>query len=171
MCSNNVYISFYENIISCGFATKITLPTRICDTRVLSLTMCIQMCHISGILIRPISDHQMYFCVMNENIRKPVTQSNHIEVEILNEESISNFQNKIAKLEIHNKLDENPNKNPNYNYKILSTLLQNAKSKHIPKQMSGFNKRRHKKQKWMTDELLAKIVIKMKCMLIGKQLQ
>ena len=68
-------------------------------------------------------------------------------------------------------MNENPNKDPNYNYKILSTLLQNAKSKHIPKQMSRFNKRRHKKQKWMTDKLLAKIVIKMKCMLIGKQLQ
>ena len=45
-----------------------------------------------------------------------------------------------------------PNKDPNYNYEILSTLLQNAKSKHIPKQISRFNKRRHKKQKWMTDE-------------------
>ena len=89
--------------------------------------------HISGILIRPISDHQMYFCVMNENFRKPVTQSKHIEVEIFNEESISNFQNEIAKLEIHNELDKNPNKDPNYNYEILSTLLQNAKSKHIPK--------------------------------------
>ena len=56
-------------------------------------------------VIRPIFDHQMYFCVMNENFRKPVTQSKQIEVEILNEESISNFQNEIAKLEIHNKLE------------------------------------------------------------------
>ena len=60
---------------------------------------------------------------MNENFRKPVTQSKHIEVEFLNEESISNFQNEIAKLEIHNKLEENPNKDPNYNYEILSALL------------------------------------------------
>ena len=89
-----------------------------------------------------------------------MTQSKHIEVEILNEESISNFQNEIAKLEIHNKLDKNPNKDPNYNYEILSTLLQNAKSKHIPKGISKFNKCRHKKQKWITDELLTQIVIK-----------
>ena len=89
-----------------------------------------------------------------------MTQSKHIEVEIPNEDYISNFQNKIAKLEIHNKLDENPNKGPNYNFEILSRLLQNAKSKHIPKQISKFNKRRHKKQKWMTGELLARIVIK-----------
>ena len=89
-----------------------------------------------------------------------MTQSKNIKVEIFNEESISNFQNEIAKLEIHNKLDKNPNKDPNYNYETLSTLLQNAKSKHIPKQISNFNKRRHKKQKWKTDELLAQIVIK-----------
>ena len=124
--------------------------------------------HISGILFRPISDHQMNFCVMNENFRKPLTQSKHFEVEILNEESINNFQNEIAILEIHNKLDKNFNKDPNYNYEILSTLLQNAKSKHILKRISKFNKRRYKKQKWMTDELLAQIVIKMKCILIGK---
>ena len=95
-----------------------------------------------------------------KTLEKPVTQSKHIEVEIFNEESISNFQNEIAKLEIHNELDKNPNKDPNYNYEILSTLLQNAKSKHIPKRISKFNKRRHKKQKWTTDELLAQIVIK-----------
>ena len=150
------YNTFYENVISCGFAPKITLPTRICDTASTLIdivyTNGLDKSHISEILIRPISDHQMYFCVMNENFRKPVTQSKHIEVEILNEESISNFQNEIAKLEIYNKLDKNPNKDPNYNYAILSTLLQNAKSKHIPKQISKFNERRHKKQKWMTDE-------------------
>ena len=130
MCSNNAYNTFYENVISCGFAPKITLPTRICDTASTLIdnvyTNVLDKSHISGILIRSISDLQMYFCVMNANFRKPVTQSKHIEVEILNEDSISNFQNKIAKLEIHNKLDKNPNKDPNYNYEILSPLLQKA---------------------------------------------
>ena len=60
---------------------------------------------------------------------------------------------------MHNKLDTNINRNPNYNYEIIATLLQNAKNRHIPKRVTKFNKRRHKKQKWMTDELLAKIVI------------
>ena len=30
--TNNVFNKFYENITSCGFIPKITLPTRICDT-------------------------------------------------------------------------------------------------------------------------------------------
>ena len=95
MCFNNAYNTFYENVTSCGFALKITLPTRICDTASTLIdnvyTNVLDKSHISGILIRHISDHQMYFCVMNENFRKPVTQSKHIEVKIFNEESISNF--------------------------------------------------------------------------------
>ena len=52
MCSNNAYNTFYENVISCGFAPKITLPTRICDIpRVLSLTMCTLMCRIKVTLV------------------------------------------------------------------------------------------------------------------------
>ena len=77
------------------FCSKITLPTWICDTASTLIdnvyTNVFDKSHISGILIKPISDYQMYFCVMNENFRKPVTQSKHIEVEIFNEESISNF--------------------------------------------------------------------------------
>ena len=61
---------------------------------------------------------------------------------------------------MHNKLDANINKNPNHNYKIVSTFLQNAKNKHIPKRIAMFNKRRHKKERSMTNELLANIVMK-----------
>ena len=61
---------------------------------------------------------------------------------------------------MHNQLDANINKNPNDHYKIVSTFLQNAKNKHIPKRNIKFNKRRHKKERWMTNKLLAKIVIK-----------
>ena len=87
MCSNNAYNTFHENVISCGFTPKITLPTRICGTASTLIdnvyTNELDKSHISGILTRPISDHQMFFCVMNENFRKPVTQNKHIEFEIL----------------------------------------------------------------------------------------
>ena len=55
----------------------------------------------------------------------------------------------------------------NFKRKLL-TLLQNAKNRHIPKRATKFNKRRHKKQKWMTDELLAKIVIKNELYVVWK---
>ena len=71
ICSNNHYNTFYENVMSCCFVSKITLPTRICDTASTLIdniyTNVLDKSHTSGILIRPLSDHQMYFCVMNEN--------------------------------------------------------------------------------------------------------
>ena len=91
---------------------------------------------------------------------------------MFNEENVESFRKEIADLEIHNKLDDTVDRDPNYNYEIVSTLLQNAKSKHIPKRIKKFNKRRHKKERWMTDELLAQVIKKNDMyMLIGKQLQ
>ena len=52
--------------------------------------------------------------------------------------------------------------NPNYNYEILLKHLLNAKLKHIPKKVKKFNKRRHFKEKWMTNEILQEIVAKNK---------
>ena len=162
MCSNNNYNTFYENVISSSFAPKITLPTRICDTTSTLIdniyTNVLDKSHTSGILIRPISDHQMYFCIMNENYMKPAIAQKYVEVEVFNVEAIENFKTEIANLEIHDKLDKTLNRGPNHNYEIFSTLLQNAKSKHIPKRIKKFNKRRHKKERWMTDELLAQVI-------------
>ena len=69
---------------------------------------------------------------------------------------------------MHNKLDTNININPNCNYEIIAILLQTTENRHIPKRVTKFNKRRHKKQKWMTDELLAKIVIKNEMYVVWK---
>ena len=66
-------------VISCSFAPKITLPTRICDTASTLIdniyTNVLDKSHTSGILIRPISDHQMYFCVMNNYMKQAVAQN------------------------------------------------------------------------------------------------
>ena len=117
MSSNHIYNTFYENVISCSFAPKITLPTRICDTTSTLIdnvyTNVLDKNYTSGILIRPISDHQMYFCIMNENFRKSASQKKFIELEVFNDESIEKFQNEIANLEMHNQLDANINKNRN----------------------------------------------------------
>ena len=55
------YSSFFDNVVASSFVPKITLPTRICDTRSSLIdniyTNTIDKDHTSGILIRPISDH------------------------------------------------------------------------------------------------------------------
>ena len=59
---------------------------------------------------------------MNENFRKSASQKKFIELEVFNDESIEKFQN-----EMHNQLDANINKNPNDNYKIVSTFCRMQK--------------------------------------------
>ena len=56
---------------------------------------------------------------MNENFGMSAKNKKFIELQVFNDESIERFQNKIANLEMHNKLDANINKNLNYNYKIV----------------------------------------------------
>ena len=118
--SNNDYCLFYENVLSSSFAKKITLPTRICrllnlylvilwilDFKyILLLSLCdttstfidnvytnvIEKEHTSGILVRPISDHQMYFCMINKNYIKPKTKQKYVEIEVCNQESLEKFK-------------------------------------------------------------------------------
>ena len=83
-------------------------------------------------------------------------------MEVCDHESIQRFITEISNDNIYNKLQKNLNTNPNYNYEILLKHLLNAKLKHIPKKVKKFNKRRHFKEKWMTNEILQEIAAKNK---------
>ena len=134
---NEKFNTFYENTTSVGFVHKITLPTRICETTSTLIdniyTNMIDQSHRSGILITPISDHQVYFCTMNENFDKFKNAQKYVEVEFCNQENVEKFKNKIANADLYNKLDLDVNTDPNYNYEIFSKDSQAANNKHIPK--------------------------------------
>ena len=76
----------------------------------------------NGILIRPFSDHQMYFCTINSNICNYEQTKKLIEVEVCDHESIQRFVTEISNANIYDKLQENLNTNPNYNYDILLNI-------------------------------------------------
>ena len=159
-----MFNNFYKNITSSGFIPKITLPTRICDTASFLIdsvyTNAIDKSHVCGILIHPISDHQMYFCVLDETYKKLKNKPKYIEFEKLNETSMSEFKHEIENAGLNHMLDNDLSADPNFNYEILAKVLQSAKVKHIPKVTKKFNKRKHKKEKCMTDELLKLFVRK-----------
>ena len=135
--TNNVFNNFYENITSSGFIPKITLPTRICDTASTLMdnvyTNAIDKSHVCGILIHPISDHQMYFCVLDETYQKLKNKPKYIEFEKLNATSMSEFKHEIENAGLNHMLDNELSADPNVNYEIFSKVLQSAKVKHIPK--------------------------------------
>ena len=73
----------------------------------------------------------------------------------------------MIKSEIMSKLDLDPRANANENYEILSKIITESKNKHIPKKK--FDKRKHKKEKWMTNNLLSLVNQKIVCIEIGNQ--
>ena len=102
----------------------------------------------------------MYFCIMNDIFLNIKTAQKYIKIEVSNQNNIDKFVREVSDADIYSKLEPNLNTDPNHNYEILAKHLQLAKSKHIPQKTKKFNKRKHFKEKWMTQELLAQVVKK-----------
>ena len=93
-------VLFHDNIVAARFIPKITLPTRICDTTSTPIdnvySNAIDKSHTSDILIRPISDHQMYFCIMNDNFVNIKTAQKYIKIEVSNQNNIDKFVKEVS---------------------------------------------------------------------------
>ena len=156
--NHNYYNMFYENITSQGFFPKISRPTRLNQEshslidNILTNNLCTP--HTSGIITSPISDHLLNFCILEAKSTYIANKTKFVEVETINSTTMENFRKSVDNAHILTKLNTDPNADPNANYNVLSNILAESKCKHIPKKVRKFNKRKHKKEKWMTDKLL-----------------
>ena len=69
---------------------------------------------------------------MEGNLKESKDPVKYVEVQSINPASINNFKNSIASSDLHAKLDLNASAEPNVNYNILSSVLEQAKIRHIP---------------------------------------
>ncbi len=141
---------------------KITLPTRFSRKRgtLIDNVYCKitdnTLNTISGVTTKKLSDHQGYFTFINNSIIKD-NNSKYITIDKQSDECIENF-----KLELQTSLNSVPlvsdlHTDPNINYNTLHNVIQDAKRKHMPTIKVKFNKYRHKKNKWITDEIITLI--------------
>ena len=131
--------TLFENLTSLGFIPKVTLPTRIsrnASTLIDNIfTNNTNHNHISGVLVRPISDHQMQFCLLPEDRSYKKDNIKTIKVKIINEATLLKIKNDVIEADIYNKLSKDIISNPNTNYDILAKALADSKEKHIPKKI------------------------------------
>ena len=161
---NQLYSEFFDTVISSGFIPMITLPTRISETGNRStlidniFTNVIDRTEqtISGNLLIDITDHKAIFTSVNDSQYKE-RMPKHIEIEVRDEHSMTNFINELKNLDIHTSLNDNLQSDPNDNYEIFEKLIIYAKNKHIPKKTVKYRKQKHKQCKWMTDGILNSI--------------
>ena len=71
---------------------------------------------------RPISDQQMYLCMMKENYVKTATEQKYVEIEVYIHKSLDIFRKEKADAKIYEKLQTDLSADPNAYYKILFHL-------------------------------------------------
>ena len=67
------------------------------------------------------------------------------------------FVNELNELNKCDQLQSALDTNPQENYDTFIKLLSSAKNKHLPKRIVLFNKKKHKKAKWLTNGILKSI--------------
>ena len=157
---NKHYCEYFDDIMSHSFFPKITLPTRICDSFSTLIdnifSNIIEEANISGILLNHISDHQMMFTIV-ENRSYVTDVQKFIDIECNDQRSMRAFLRELEDINIYDKLEQLNDSNPQDNYDRFITLINDAKEQHLPKKTVKFNKRKHKKSKWMTYGILKSI--------------
>ena len=164
--SNKHFGSYFDRILAKVFFPRITLPTRLSETSNHDSNTLIDniltniidendQCK-SGILINDLSDHKMIF-TYQENSTYIEKVQKLIEIETNSNISIQNFIDELKSLNIYDQLYHSLDHDPQENYVIFSQLLRFAKNKHMPKKKVKFNRKKHKKCKWMTTEILNSI--------------
>ena len=74
----------------------------------------------------------MSLCVVEGKVKRTKDTPKHTEVENITALSISNFKAEIGITDLLSRFDLNPLADPNINYNLLSSTIDQAKTKHIP---------------------------------------
>ena len=83
-----------------------------------------------------------------------------IDIEKRDKHSMSKFVNKLISLDIYEKLDKQLNSYPNNNFEVLSHILKYAQEKHLPIKKVKYQKKLHKKSKWISSRIIKSLYIK-----------
>ena len=137
--TNEHHISYLEGILSSGFLPTITLPTRLSKNSTLIDNIFNnkqEKLNFAGILNNEISDHQIVAVDMNLVI--PPNKMYYITVFSNSDQTKQNFKNDLESKNIYDMLNKKPNANPNENYLILQTTINDSMKKVVK-----FNRKKH----------------------------
>ena len=157
---NEMFSSFFDMLISHSFYTQITLPTRFTRTTgtLIDNLFCRlhESIHTAGILTKRFSDHQPYFMITHNTV-KLQSPPKYVKVNTLNADAMIKVMNEIKLGNIYEKLNKNPNADPNYNYDIIYEEITRAKTKHMLSKLVKFNRYKHEKSAWINQGVVTSI--------------
>ena len=103
-----------------------------------------------------ISDHFPCFSCLNQSIHSSKPPKFKY-IQTCNDEAMNNFIQAVENIDFLGYLDNTENANPNVNYEIFKTLLNDTKNKHLPFKKVKLHKHKHKICPWMTAGIINSI--------------
>ena len=95
--------------------------------------------------------------MVNINQTLLANKTNYITIYSNSAESKNNFRNDIASKNINEKLNKDIHSNPNENYNILESEIIKSMESHTDKNTVKLNRRKHKRDSWITFGILCSV--------------
>jgi len=109
----------------------------------------------SGVAVTHLSDHMLYFLSFNLTYR--CSAERFCEVVKPVKDSLEKLKTGLRNINFIDLLDHSADANPQANYTVFQTKLQDLYNEFYPTVRVKINHYKHKKSKWITDEILSSI--------------
>ena len=111
--------------------------------------------NFAGILNNEISDHQ---AIVNDlNVVLPPQRTVYVTIFSNSEHSIQSFKNDFECKNIYERLNKDLNADPNENYAMLEAAITESMNAHLEEKIVKFNRKKHKKDPWVTYGILKSV--------------
>ena len=157
---SRILISDYiELMYSHSYSPSITLPTRLTrrNATLIDQIFCKSSSNVQGgIILSNISDHLFSFiCVdLQQTFGVPPKT---VSFQQCDTESVNKFVNAIENIDFSAHISTSPNSNPDTNFEIVKSLIDDCLSQYLPYRTVKFNRYQHKINPWITKGILKSI--------------
>lgn len=154
---------FFDGILSSGFLPAITLPTRLSDNSTLIDNILYNKpnsFNFAGILTSSISDHQPI--LINTTHVMPLSKTKYITIYCNSDASKEEFRSNIESKQLYNNMNRDLSADPNENYNAIETAITKSRDLYLGKKTVRFNRRKHRKDPWITHGILKSVNTKNK---------
>lgn len=164
---NDVINSMVDNLMSLGFVPSITLPTRFAEQygtsslidNIFLRTNFECNSYSTCILTTKISDHfaccLSLFLPPNKYIGKKPPKT--VTITSYSPENIQNFIDYLSNINFHEVLIHIEDEDPDTNYKIFASIIEEARRSCFPSKSVKFNRHRHRHKEWISNGIITSI--------------
>ena len=162
--TNEKYQEFYDFITEHNMLPNILYPTRLSKRNATLIdnifsrnsNSCIPV--ETGILVHKLSDHMATISAINFNLNANHSNNKQLQFRAFSGKATQDFLEELKNTDWETVFDNNINANPQITYdQEFAIKMDEMIEKHFPLKKKKFNKYKHKKTKWITQDILIKI--------------